>query len=54
VAPIFLGDKFFKRFLGFAFTSFHGEFGRQSVTGTNPDFIGGICDDTGFNPGLSF
>jgi hypothetical protein len=54
MAPIFLGDKFFKCFLDFAFTGFHGKFSRQSVASTDPDFIGGICDNTGFNLGSAF
>jgi hypothetical protein len=54
VALILLGYKLFKRFLDFAFTGFHGKFGRQSVTGTDSDFIGGVCDDTGFDPSSTF
>jgi hypothetical protein len=51
---ILLGYKFFEHFLEFAFTSFHGEFGRQSVSGTDPDFIGGICDNSGFDSSSAF
>jgi hypothetical protein len=54
IALIFLGDEFFKCFLDFAFTSFHSKFGRQSITGTDPDFIGGVCDNTGFDSSSAF
>jgi hypothetical protein len=54
VALIFLGDEFFKRFLDFAFTGFHSKFGRQSIAGTDSDFIGSVCDDSGFNPSSAF
>jgi hypothetical protein len=54
VALIPLGDEFFKRFLNLAFTGFHGKFGRQGVTGTDPDFIGGVCDNSGFDPSSAF
>jgi hypothetical protein len=54
VTLILFGHKFCKRFLDFAFTSFHGKFDRQSVAGTDPDFIGGVCDDSGFNPSSAF
>jgi hypothetical protein len=54
MALVFLGDEFFKRFLDLAFAGFHSKFGRQSISGTDPDFIEGICDDPGFDPGLAF
>jgi hypothetical protein len=54
VALIFLGNKFFKRFLNLAFTGFHGKFSRQGVAGIDSDFIGGVCDDSSFDPSLSF
>jgi hypothetical protein len=54
VTLIFLRDKFFKRFLDFAFTGFYSKFGRQNISGTDPDFIGGVCDNTGFDPSSIF
>jgi hypothetical protein len=54
MALIFLGDKFFKRLLDFAFTSFHGKFGGQSISSTDPDFIGDVCNDPSFDPGSMF
>jgi hypothetical protein len=54
VTLVLLGDKFFKHFLDFAFIGFHGKFGRQSVAGTDPDFIGGVCNDSGFDLSSAF
>jgi hypothetical protein len=54
MALIFLRNEFFKCFLGFAFTGFHSKFSEQSVTSTDPDFIRGVCNNTGFDPGLVF
>jgi hypothetical protein len=54
MAMIFLGDKFFKCLLDFAFTGFHSKFNGQSISGTDPDFIEGVCDDPGFDSGLAF
>jgi hypothetical protein len=51
---VFLGDKFFKHLFDFAFTGFHSKFDRQGISGIDPDLIGGICDDPGFDPGLAF
>jgi hypothetical protein len=54
MALVFLRDKFFKCLFDFAFAGLFSEFGGQSVSGTDPDFIGGICDDLGFDPDLAF
>jgi hypothetical protein len=54
VALIFLGDKFCKHLLLFAFAGFCSKFSGEDITGTDPDFIRGVCNDTGFDPGSAF